>query len=171
MMTAMFDLGSLRLAPGDVRRVQVPVAFDSLEFGGETYAVEPVPVECDLELQATQGGLYLKLRFRADVAGPCFRCLEPATVTAHVNATEYQEKGADPLDDELGCEYLDDGELDVERWARDALVLALPGKILCRADCAGLCPGCGVRLEPGVDHDCAPQELDPRWDALRGLLE
>jgi DUF177 domain-containing protein len=167
----MFDLGSLRLAPGDVRRVKVAVAFDPLEFGGETYAVEPVPVECDLELQALQGGLYLKLRFRAAVVGPCFRCLEPARVTARVNATEYQEKGADPLDDELGCEYLDGDQLDVDRWARDALVLALPGKILCRADCAGLCPRCGLRLEPGVDHDCGTREPDPRWDALRGLLE
>jgi uncharacterized protein len=167
----VFDLSSLRLAPGDVRRVRVPVAFDPLEFGGETYAVEPVPVECDLELQATQGGVYLKLRFEAAVAGPCFRCLEPARVGARVAATEYQEKGADPLDEELGCEYLEGDRLDVERWARDALVLALPGKILCRADCGGLCPRCGTRLEPGVDHDCTPPETDPRWEALRGLLE
>lgn len=167
----MLDLGSLRLAPGDVRRVQVPVAFGSLEFGGEAYTVDPDPVACDLELQATQGGLYLKLRFRADVVGPCFRCLEPAQVSVRVNATEYQEKGADPLDDEVGCEYLDGQDLDVDRWAHDALVLALPGKILCRVDCAGLCPRCGVRLEPGGDHDCGGHEPDPRWEALRGLLE
>jgi uncharacterized protein len=167
----MLELSSLRLASGDVRRVKVPVAFEPVAFGGETYHVEPVPVVCDLELQATQGGLYLKLRFRADVTGPCFRCLEPARVRVRVNAAEYQEKGADPLDDEVGCEYLAGDELDVDRWARDALVLALPGKILCQADCAGLCPRCGVRLEPGGEHDCAPHEQDPRWDALRGLLE
>jgi uncharacterized protein len=167
----VLDLASLRLAPGDVRNVDVPVAFEPLEFGGETYDVEPVPVQCRVELQATQGGLYLKLRFRVEVVGPCFRCLEPARVSVRVSATEYQEKGADRLDDELGCEYLEADELDVERWARDALVLALPGKILCRPDCAGLCARCGVRLEPGEEHDCAPHEPDPRWDALRGLLE
>jgi uncharacterized protein len=105
------------------------------------------------------------------VAGPCYRCLEPARLAVTVNATEYQEHGADPGDDELGCEYLDGDELDVDRWVRDALVLALPGKILCRPDCAGLCPRCGVRLEPGGEHDCAPAEPDPRWDALRQLLE
>lgn len=167
----MLDLGSLRLAPGDVRRVQAPVVFEPLEFGGETYDVEPVPVQCGVELQAMHGGLYLKMRFEAALVGPCFRCLEPARVSVRVNASEYQEKGADPLDEELGCEYLGGDQLDVERWARDALVLALPGKILCRPDCAGLCPRCGVRLEPGLEHDCAPQEPDPRWDALRGLLE
>jgi DUF177 domain-containing protein len=167
----MLDLSSLRLAPGDVRRLQAPVELDPLLFGGERYDVGPVPLQCGLELQAMQGGLYLKLRFRAEVSGPCFRCLEPARVGVRVKATEYQAKGADPLDEELGCEYLDGDDLDVERWARDALVLALPGKILCRADCAGLCARCGVRLDPDADHDCAPAEPDPRWDALRGLLE
>ncbi|HEY3766668.1 MAG TPA: YceD family protein [Gaiellales bacterium] len=167
----MLDVGNLALKPGDVRRLRVPVAIDPLQFGGERYEVVADPEGADVELQAMVGGLYLKLRFEATVAGPCYRCLEEASVTVKVSATEYQEQGADPLDDELGCEYLDGDELDVDRWARDALVLALPGKILCQPDCAGLCPRCGVRLEPGVDHDCAPHETDSRWDALRGLLE
>ncbi len=167
----MLDVGILGLTPGDVRRLRVPVAMEPLEFGGERYEVVVDPEGADVELQAMAGGLYLKLRFEATVAGPCYRCLEEASVTVRVSAAEYQEQGADPLDDELGCEYLDGDELDIDRWARDALVLALPGKILCRPDCAGLCPRCGVRLEPGVDHDCAPDETDSRWDALRGLLE
>ena len=50
-------------------------------------------------------------------------------------------------------------------------MLALPGKILCRTDCAGLCPQCGVRLDPDSEHDCALAVPDPRWDALRKLLE
>jgi uncharacterized protein len=167
----MLDVGILGLAPGDVRRVRVPVAIDPLEFGGETYAVEPATGGAQVELQATAGGLYLKLRLAAKVVGPCYRCLEPARTRVAVNASEYHEHGADPRSDELMCEYLSGDELDVDRWARDALVLALPGKILCRPDCAGLCPRCGVRLEPGIEHDCAQVEPDPRWDALRQLLE
>jgi uncharacterized protein len=167
----VLDVGSLGLAPGDVRRVRAPVAIDPLQFGGETYTVEAAPEGAEVELQALAGGLYLKLRLEATVAGPCYRCLEPAQLAVTVSASEYQEHGADPDDDELGCEYLADDELDVDRWVRDALVLALPGKILCRPDCAGLCPHCGVRLEPGGEHDCAPAEPDPRWDALRQLLE
>jgi uncharacterized protein len=167
----VLDVGSLGLAPGDVRRVRVPVAVDPLQFGGETYTVATAPEGAEVELQAIAGGLYLKLRLEATVAGPCYRCLEPAQLAVTVSATEYQEHGADSGDDELGCEYLAGDELDVDRWVRDALVLALPGKILCRPDCAGLCPRCGVRLEPGGEHDCAPAEPDPRWDALRQLLE
>jgi uncharacterized protein len=167
----VLDVATLGLAPGDVRRVRVPVAIAPLEFGGEAYDVEPAPAGAKVELQATAGGLYLKLHLTATVAGPCYRCLEPARIRVTVNASEYHEHGADPASDELGCEYLQGDELDVDRWARDALVLALPGKILCGPDCAGLCPRCGTRLEPGADHDCAPVEPDSRWDALRQLLE
>lgn len=167
----MLDLETLRLAPGDVRRVQVALDVEPLQFGGERYAVEPTEPGAAIELQATADGLYLKLRFAAVVVGPCYRCLEPARVRVKVNASEYQARGAGANDDEMSCEYLKDGQLDVDRWARDALVLALPGKILCRSDCAGLCPQCGVRLDPDSDHDCAPAAPDPRWDALRKLLE
>jgi uncharacterized protein len=167
----VLDVATLGLAPGDVRRVRVPVAIAPLEFGGEAYEVEPAAAGAKVELQATAGGLYLKLHLAATVTGPCYRCLEPARIRVTVNASEYHEHGADPASDELGCEYLQGDELDVDRWARDALVLALPGKILCRPDCAGLCPRCGTRLEPGADHDCVPVEPDSRWDALRQLLE
>lgn len=166
----MLDVAALGLAPGDVRRVDVPIEMDALRFGGETYAVD-VHDGGTVELQATSGGLYLKLHVDATVTGPCYRCLEDARTHVAVDATEYQERGADPDDDELSTEYLADEELDVDRWARDALVLALPGKILCRPDCAGMCPRCGMRLEPGVAHDCAPDETDPRWESLRQLLE
>jgi uncharacterized protein len=166
----MLDVAALGLAPGDVRRVDVPIEMDPLRFGGETYDVD-VPAAGRVELQATSGGLYLKLRFAATVTGPCYRCLEDAHAKVTVDASEYQEDGADPANEDLSTEYLAGDELDVDRWARDALVLALPGKILCRPDCAGMCPRCGVRLEPGVAHDCAPAETDPRWESLRQLLE
>jgi uncharacterized protein len=167
----VLDLETLRLAPGDVRRVRVALDVEPLLFGGETYAVEPADAGAEVELQATADGLYLKLRFAAVVVGPCYRCLEPARIRVKVNASEYQARGAAAVDDEMNSEYLADDQLDVDRWARDALVLALPGKILCRSDCAGLCPQCGVRLDPDSDHDCALAEPDPRWDALRKLLE
>jgi uncharacterized protein len=64
-------------------------------------------------------------------------------------------------------DYVEADELDAGRWARDALVFALPAKILCRPDCAGLCPRCGVRLEQDVEHRCGEEEADPRWEKLR----
>jgi uncharacterized protein len=52
---------------------------------------------------------------------------------------------------------------------RDAIALAGPAKVLCREDCAGLCPVCAADLnEAGPDHshETAP---DPRWSKLREL--
>ena len=60
--------------------------------------------------------------------------------------------------------------LDIHAWVRDALALALPAKLLCRADCAGLCAGCGKNLnEDPHGHD--EERSDSRWSALESLRE
>ena len=84
-----------------------------------------------------------------------------------VDAQEYE--ASDPgADEELRSEYLSEGELDVAAWARDQVALAVPDQILCRPDCAGLCPVCGkdLNLEP---HEHEEQGVDPRWAALEAL--
>jgi uncharacterized protein len=59
--------------------------------------------------------------------------------------------------------------LDLHAWARDALALSVPANLLCREDCAGLCPVCGTNLnEAGSDHR-HEREPDPRWAALSEL--
>jgi uncharacterized protein len=61
------------------------------------------------------------------------------------------------------------GTLNLHDWVRDALALALPAQILCRADCAGLCPECGADLNTaGPDHR-HEREPDPRWAKLSEL--
>jgi uncharacterized protein len=72
--------------------------------------------------------------------------------------------------DELRNPYLENDKLDLSAWARDALALALPEKILCRPDCAGLCPVCGKDLnEEPHTHD--EERADPRWAALAELKD
>jgi uncharacterized protein len=95
------------------------------------------------------------------------RCLTDAEATFRVDSREIDDAGAG--DPELHSPYVDDGELDLGAWARDALALTLPANLLCRPDCAGLCPECGVNLNetgPEHQHETPP---DPRWDALRQL--
>jgi uncharacterized protein len=66
--------------------------------------------------------------------------------------------------------YLADDRLDLSAWARDSIALALPDQILCREDCAGLCPVCGKNLndEP---HEHEVEGSDPRWSALSELRD
>jgi uncharacterized protein len=71
--------------------------------------------------------------------------------------------------EELQSPYVKDEELDVAAWARDAYALALPSKVVCTPDCAGLCPECGANLNTaGAEHDHDPAP-DPRWAKLREL--
>ena len=37
--------------------------------------------------------------------------------------------------------------------------------ILCRPDCAGICPSCGTDLNAG-SCNCTEEATDPRWAAL-----
>src|SRR5262249_23600562 len=58
--------------------------------------------------------------------------------------------------------------LDLSEAVREELILAVPDYVLCREDCAGLCPHCGKDLNEGP-HDCAAKPTDARWAALEAL--
>ena len=160
------DLARLALRPGEGRRVDLEIDPGELELGGVRYAV--AGNVATLDLSRTARGHAARMRFTARVSGPCMRCLADAEVTVDVDAREIDEPDAG--DEELRSPYVEDDELELDAWARDALVLALPIQLLCRLDCRGLCPVCGVSLND-VDpeehrHEAAP---DPRWDKLREL--
>jgi uncharacterized protein len=163
----MFDLGGLRLTTGEGRRLELQVAIDPVELGGERYAADPALVGLVLDVSRTTGSGYaLRLRFSAALAGPCMRCLSTATLEIEVDAREVSLPGEG---DELESPYVRDEVLDLRDWAHDALVLALPAQVLCRTDCAGLCPVCGEDLNAaGPDH-AHEREPDARWAKLSEL--
>ena len=164
--TEIFDVGRLGLSSGEGRRLELDVPVDAFEFGGQRYSVPDGEVHVALDVSHTTTGYSLRLRFEAALLGPCMRCLEEAGHGVGVDAREIDQPGGG---EELSSPYLDADELDVAGWARDALALALPTQIVCRADCAGLCPVCGENLnEAGPEHE-HEREPDPRWAALREL--
>ena len=162
-----FSLRNLRLRPGQEQREQLELDLGSLTLGGATYEPTPSVVPAELVVQRAQSGDVFRLRFATRIEGPCMRCLEAAAVDVVVDAQEYESADPDAAD-ELHSEYVVDGELDVGAWARDQVALGLPDQILCRPDCAGLCPICGkdLNVEP---HEHAEEAVDPRWAALERL--
>jgi uncharacterized protein len=162
-----FDLGGLRLSSGEGRRRRLDVRIEPLILGSERYTAEPARVPVELDVSRMMGGGYsLRLRFTAAVAGPCMRCLKAASPSVAVEAREVNRPGGG---EGLSSPYVAGETLDLAAWARDAFALAIPVKILCRDDCAGLCPVCAADLnEAGPDHhhEAAP---DPRWAKLREL--
>jgi uncharacterized protein len=164
--TDIFDLGTLNLVSGEGRHLDLSVALGSFDFGGTMYAVEPPEVDVRLDVsRMTHGGYALRVRFAAALSGPCMRCLEPAVPSVEIDAREVDQAGGG---EELTSPYVDGDALDLAAWARDAYALALPAQVICRQDCAGLCPECGINLnhDPEHEHEQAP---DPRWAKLREL--
>jgi uncharacterized protein len=125
-----------------------------------------------LDVQAAVDGIHLRLRLATLVRGPCYRCMEPAEVAVGVDERQYHAADPDPAaEEDTASPHVTDWRLDVAAWAREAVVLALPAKILCAPGCGGLCPHCGERLVEGRPHDCLPALGDPRWQALERLRE
>lgn len=166
-ITDVFELEPLALRSGEGRRLELHVRAEDLSYGGQSYEVSPAPMPVVLDVsRTTHSGYALRLRFGAELEGPCMRCLEPARRTYDVDVREVNVPGGG---DELTSPYVDGaGDLDLRSWARDALALTVPDQILCRDDCAGLCPECGADLNKDPDH-AHEREPDPRWAALREL--
>ena len=163
-----FNVRNLRLRPGEEHREQLEVELPAFEFGGQRYLPVPELVPAQLVVTRATTGIVFALSFTVRLHGPCYRCLGDAVLEVPIVSREYQDLNATPEDDEMQTPYLVDDVLDVSAWGRDAVVLALPDKILCRPDCAGLCPECGKNLneEP---HTHEAEHGDPRWAALEAL--
>jgi uncharacterized protein len=165
-LTDSLDLARLSLSSGEARILELDVPAEPFRYGGQRYEVSPNPVAVRLDVSRTTGsGWALRLRLGAAVEGPCMRCLAPAAPAVEVDAREIEQPGGG---DELSSPYVDDGELDITAWARDALALAMPAQVTCRPDCLGLCAQCGADLneDPGHAHERAP---DKRWAKLSEL--
>jgi uncharacterized protein len=185
MLMETVDLDSLGLTYGDARQLQGQVALEDVHLGGQTYRPETPETGFRLDISRTTSGFALRLRFDVGLAGPCYRCLEPAVTSVGVDVREVDQPpepvpvrpGTDEDDGEeeasaaeLESPYVENGILDISSWAHDALILSLPNQIVCRPDCPGLCAYCGESLngaEPGA-HDHG-QDIDPRWAKLREL--
>jgi uncharacterized protein len=166
--TTIVDLARLSLSHGEGKRLDLPVRIDPLELGGQTYVSSPESVKARLDLSRPSGGYAFRLRFPLRIEGPCMRCLEPASLEAEVDAREVDQHNTD--DEELRSPYVVDDELDIGRWAHDAAVLATPTRLLCRPDCAGLCPVCGQSLNDADPADHQHESgVDPRWEKLNEL--
>ena len=60
--------------------------------------------------------------------------------------------------------------LDLRPVLRDLVIVSTPTHVLCKLDCAGLCPDCGQNLNQGT-CDCQREDIDPRLAALKALIE
>ena len=162
------NLRTIKLRSGEQFRDELEIELEPLELGGQSYLPVPQKVPAEVTITRASTGTVFELSYRVHLHGPCYRCLEDASLELPISAREYQ--ATTPESDEMRTPYLEDDKLDLSSWARDALALALPDKILCKPDCAGLCPVCGKDLNAEPHEHDEPQP-DSRWSALAELKD
>jgi len=159
---------------------EVPVRVDrTLELvglvAGDGGRLIPGSVRLRGEVQRTQAGVELRADWAATIREQCCRCLEPfETVQGEAfflvltpEAVEFGPSEQEMRDEDAFLYYVADDLADLAEVVAEQILLAQPLKPICREDCAGLCPTCGVNRNR-IECGCRRDEVDPR---LAPLLE
>ncbi len=165
-----FDLALVPPRAGAARTFDLELYLPPLRLAGRDYGFVPEVVPARLTVTYAGEGFAAQLRFSCRLEGVCWRCLERADLDLDVKAEDYFETKLPPVaetgeEEEPSLWFMEDGSLNLSEWARSAIAELLPPQILCREDCKGLCPQCGVNLNAG-ECGCKPP-IDERWGKLR----
>ena len=136
---------------------------------GTCYPVSE-PVLASGTVRNTAGVFVMKGEISTCIHGVCDRCAADFSrqVNIPLDVVLVRELANEDSEDEEVFPMVDDNA-DLEEIVRTVFVLNLDSKLLCKPDCKGICCRCGHNLNEGP---CScEKELDPRFAALRQLLE
>lgn len=162
----LLDVRGIINTPGGRIDLRFEQDLSDVDFGGVCPAVRPVLVVG--QVRNIAGMLRLQLKVDTTLACVCDRCGTTFDKPFHLSL-EYLL--AEELEDEENDDILllEGGTIDLSELVREAFILNMDTKTLCREDCKGLCPGCGANLN--YETCRCKKEIDPRLAALAKLLE
>ena len=146
-MRCAFEAMSLRVSeflasPG--RRFPIELTLRGTQDPGTLCTVDSIDIEGELFAQLAT--LYLEVTIRAKLIQPCRRCLEPVQTTLE-------------LEESFGVPIPPNAEsVELLPIVLRLVLSAHEPNVVCREDCRGLCPACGIDLNRHPDHVCKPQE-------------
>ncbi len=158
-------------------RIRKNYAPGTLDFhSGEFHQVEPLDVRATAELVDDQIRIYGTFHTRLEMV--CARCLEIVVEEVSknfdlfyrpMNSVSREEEFRLNLDDTEIAFFEGDGLFLADVLA-EQVNLSLPMKVICRSDCRGLCPHCGVNLNQ-EECRCETRAADPRLAPLARLKQ
>jgi uncharacterized protein len=166
------DLAQIKRAGAETVQGEIPTD-DPVWKEVDATPEGPLRVELTARFTAT-GQLLVSGKIGGVLRQGCRRCLEEVRIPLEEELDlvweERDEEGEAEVSDDDEIRLLDPaaGELEVDEALRAELLLRTPRWSLCRKDCRGLCPHCGINRNTD-NCDCSVEEADPRWAALRGL--
>lgn len=158
-----------------------PLQFDEVFAANEIdYAVEGLRQTAPLHIQGTASAIQREIHVRGDlstmVESECARCLDLVSLPVKrefdlyyqplVERPEAEELLVPKGEEELGF-YSGEGLL-LEDVAKEQVLLSLPMRAICREQCKGLCPTCGINRNRET-CECKATDGDPRWAALKNI--
>lgn len=135
--------------------IAIEESLDGFEYNG----IEISAVNAAGRVWIDSNLIRIKLAGEYAFIAQCDRCLEEIRRDEHF---EFEQEEA--------IDKLEDGEIDTEEILTENILLNMPNKVLCRTDCLGLCPDCGMNLNKGK-CSCAENRINPQFAALEKLLE
>jgi len=127
-------------------------------------------------LRRTGDGVFVTGHIETRAQLECDRCLKPIELPVsadfaleYITGADYESSSVAALsEEELSVSVFDGDSIDVDEIVKEQILLAVPSRTLCREDCKGICPECGIDLNTG-QCNCAAEEVDPRWAALQSF--
>ena len=129
------------------------------------------PIHLGIFIDKLENLFRFKIALQSTLQQSCDRCLESFRSDFSADIEQIYHLGPDSLDsDEIEVLPANTKEIDISKVIHDAFVLNRPLKQLCRDDCRGLCPNCGINRNL-KDCDCDKEDIDPRFAKLKSLLK
>ena len=163
----VIDLRKVFITEGMSLPIETSLDMTEVDYMGLYPLTKPVEVKGNVSNKAGLVTIYLDMVYV--FSAPCDRCGLP-TETLH--KAVYEKSLAPEIAGEENDEILlvPDMKLDLDELIFTEVLLSLPMKHLCKADCKGICSVCGKNLN-NEQCSCNKREIDPRLQALADLLK
>ena len=151
--------------PGTAKEFEISLLPGLLELD-DPRLVPGTEITVEVQCESLSDGIVVNGHIEAEFHSECRRCLQPVGSVLDIEVHElYQLVVTDP-----DAFAIHNDQIDLAPMVRETVLIELPDAPLCRIDCAGLCPTCGIDLNSAKCNCVAPQ-IDSRWAALDALRD
>ena len=166
------ELENLEGGKGEFAHIYQPDELNPIDE--RVKLIEPAAVSGKVRVAGNEVFVNGHIDARAQVE--CDRCLQPVELPVntdfaldYISGAEYESTPAAELTEaDLSLSVFDGETIDINEIVKEQILLTVPARTLCREDCKGICPECGIDRNTG-ECSCVTDNTDPRWAALKNL--
>jgi uncharacterized protein len=166
------ELENLEGGKGEFAHVYQPDELNPIDE--RVNLIEPAATSGKVRVAGNE--VFVNGHINALVQVECDRCLQPVELPVntdfaldYISGAEYESTAAAELTEtDLSLSVFDGEAIDIDEIVKEQILLTVPARTLCREDCKGICPECGIDRNTG-ECSCVTDNTDPRWAALKNL--